>query len=80
MKKAEKRTFTVLSVMPDVETQNLFQRIEKHPNVVKRVNKGEIVIKTTIYEDFVNNIRHDEYDAVALVFMKDFKKLDLEDM
>lgn len=80
MIKADKRTFTVLSVMPDVETQNQFKRIEKHPNVVKRVNKGEIIIKTTIYEDFVNNIRHDEYDAVALVFMKDFKKLDLEDM
>lgn len=41
---------------------------------------GALQIKTTIYEDFVNNIHHDDYDAVALIFMKDFKTLDLQDM
>lgn len=76
----KRRMFTVLSVMPDVETLNLFKRIEEHPKCVEEVKKGALKIKTTIYEDFVNEIRHDEYDAVALVFMKDFKKLDLQDM
>jgi len=66
--------------MPDVETLNLFKRIEEHPKVIESVKKGALKIKTTIYEDFVNNIKHDEYDAVAMLFMKDFKKLDLQDM
>ena len=35
---------------------------------------------TTTYEDFVKNEHCDEYDAVAMVFMKDFKKIDLQDM
>lgn len=71
------RTFTVLSVMPDQETQNLFQRIQEHPKVVKSTKDGSLKILTTIYEDFADNKIYDNYDAVALVFMKDFKKLDL---
>lgn len=73
----QKRKFTVLSVMPDQETQNLFLRIKEHPKVVERTKDGSLEVLTTIYEDFVENKIHDTYDAVALVFMKDFKQLDL---
>jgi hypothetical protein len=34
-------------------------------------------VKTTIYMDFAEERLEDEYDAVAMVFLKDFKKLDL---
>ena len=75
-----RKTFTVLAVMPDSDTRNLFKSIEQHPKVADEVKKGALTIKTTVYEDFVNGIKHDDYDAVALLFMKDFKKIDLQDM
>lgn len=78
--KLTKHVFTVLAVLPDNDNKRLFLRVVDHPKIAAEVAEGNLKVMTTTYEDFVNNKHEDEYDAVAMVFMKDFKKLDLQDM
>ena len=75
LNKTEK--FHVLAVLSDQENLHLFKRIQEHPKFIAKEKEGEVEVMTTIYEDFINGKKHDSYDAVALVFMKDFNKLDL---
>ena len=72
-----KHVFTVLAVLPDNDNKRLFLRLVDHPKINAEVAEGNLKVQTTTYEDFVNNEHKDEYDAVAMVFMKDFKKIDL---
>ena len=72
--------FTVLAVLPDKDNKRLFLRLTEHPKISNEVAEKNLKVETTTFEEFTNNDHKDEYDAVGMVFMKDFKKLDLQDM